>query len=65
MGAVCGHLSHKSITVANVPVTVVIRNWDYGTVHCVTFNLCRNETLPFTFEKRVQTLGWVQVLSQG
>lgn len=52
MGGVCGHLSRKARTLAHVPLTVVIRNWNYGTVHYVTFNLCGNETLPFRFEMR-------------
>jgi len=59
MGAVCGHLSHNSRTIANVPLTDVVRNWDYGTVHCLTFNLGGNETSPFTFEMRDGIDSWL------
>lgn len=59
MSGLCGHLSHNYRTVVKVPLTDMIRNWDYGTVRCLAFNLCGNETLLFAFELRDNTYSWL------
>lgn len=46
-----GHPGYNEGNPVDVLFPDVVRIWDYDTVHCLTLDLCGNETLPGTFEK--------------